>query len=84
MEIVSLRSGSRGNAALVFTEKTKIFFRSFYISAVIAFCLFIGIYGTSKVYENMRLIGFGEYKKAVQLDGSVLRILDFELDISKI
>ena len=24
MEIVSLRSGSRGNAALVFTEKTKI------------------------------------------------------------
>ena len=65
-------------------KKMKAFFKSFYISAVIALCLFIGIYGTAKAYENMRLIGFGEYKKAVQLDGSVLRILDFELDISKI
>ena len=62
----------------------KAFIKSFYLSAVITFCLFIGIYGTAKAYENMRLIGFGEYKKAVQLDGSVLRILDFELDISKI
>lgn len=31
----------------------------------------------------MRLIGFGEYKKAVQLDGNVLRILDFEIEIFK-
>lgn len=29
----------------------------------------------------MRLIGFGEYKKAVQLDGNVLRILDFEIEL---
>ena len=65
-------------------KKKKAFIKSFYLSAVITLCLFIGIYGTAKAYENMRLIGFGEYKKAVQLDGSVLRILDFELDISKI
>ena len=59
----------------------KAFFKSFYISAVIALCLFIGIYGTATAYENMRLVGFGEYKKAVQLDGKVLRILDFEIEL---
>ena len=63
--------------------KIKVFFKSFYISFVLALCLFIGIYGTAKAYENMRLMGFGEYKKAVQLDGSVLRILDFELELFK-
>lgn len=61
----------------------KAFFKSFYISAVISICLFIGIYGMSKAYENMRLVGFGEYKKAVQLDGKVLRILDFEIELFK-
>ena len=62
-------------------KKMKAFIKSFYLSAVIALRLFIGIYGTAKAYENMRLIGFGEYKKAVQLDGNVLRILDFEIEI---
>ena len=64
-------------------RKIKLFFKSFYISAVISLCLFIGIYGTAKAYENMRLIGFGEYKKAVRLDGNVLRILDFEIELFK-
>ena len=61
--------------------KIKAFFKSLYISAVIILCLFIGIYGTAKVYESARLIGFGEYKKAVEIDGNVLRILDFEIEI---
>ena len=64
-------------------KKMKAFFKSLYISAVIALCIFIGIYGTAKAYENMRLVGFGEYKKAVQLDGNVLRILDFEIELFK-
>lgn len=58
-----------------------MFFKSFYISFVLALCLFIGIYGTAKAYENMRLIGFGEYKKAVEIKGNVLRILDFEIEL---
>ncbi|MEE1238361.1 MAG: hypothetical protein UHO61_00355 [Acutalibacteraceae bacterium] len=61
--------------------KIKVFFKSFYISFVLALCLFIGIYGTAKAYENMRLIGFGEYKKAVEIKGNVLRILDFEIEL---
>ena len=31
----------------------------------------------------MRLVGFGEYKKAVCFDGNVLRILDFEIELFK-
>ena len=49
----------------------KAFFKSFYISAVILLCLFIGFCGTARVYENARLIGFGEYKKAVEIDGNI-------------
>ncbi len=59
----------------------KTFFKSFYISAVTLLCFFISIYGTAKVYENARLIGFGEYKKAVEFDGGTLRILDFEIEL---
>ena len=62
-------------------KKMKAFFKSFYISAVILLCLFIGFCGTARVYENARLIGFGEYKKAVEFDGDTLRILDFEIEI---
>ena len=61
--------------------KIRAFFKSLYISAVIMLCLFIGIDGTAKVYETARLIGFGEYKKAVEIDGNILRILDFEIEI---
>lgn len=61
--------------------KIKAFFRSFGVSFVCFICLFIGIYGTAKVYEEARLIGFGEYKKAVEIKGNILRILDFEIEL---
>ena len=59
----------------------KTFLKTFYISAVTLLCFFIIIYGPAKVYENARLIGFGEYKKAVEFDGGTLRILDFEIEL---
>lgn len=59
----------------------RTFFKSFYISSVLALCIFIGICGTARAYEKMRLIGFGEYKKAVEIEGNVLRILDFEIEL---
>ncbi len=58
-----------------------MFFKAFYLSAVILFCLGLGAAGIGKAYENTRRIGFGEYKKAVELDGTVLRILDFEIEL---
>ena len=43
-------------------------------------CQYLSAYKKTKVYENARLIGFGEYKKAVEFDGGTLRILDFEIE----
>lgn len=48
---------------------------------MILFCISFGIAGTAKAYEKIRLVGFGEYRKAVELDGNTLKILDFEIEI---
>lgn len=59
----------------------KIFLRSFFISSVIVICISIAVVGIGKSYESMRLIGFGEYKKAFEITDSGIRILDFEIKI---
>lgn len=56
----------------------KLFFKSFYISLCLALCIFIASFGVALAYENIRLIGFGEYKKAVEIDSESIRLLDFE------
>lgn len=58
----------------------KLFFKSFYISLVIALCFFAFCFGICKIYENIRLIGFGEYKDAVEITNASIRILDFEYE----
>ena len=39
----------------------------------------MGAYGIAKAYENTRRIGFGEYKKAGDVDDGGIRILAFEI-----
>ena len=60
-------------------KNTRIFFRSFYISAMVAFCLLLGILGITKAYEGIRLIGFGEYRSAIEIDEGGIKIFDFNL-----
>lgn len=48
---------------------------------MISMCVFFALFGTAKAYENMRITGFGEYKKAVSFENGKLRILDFEFDL---
>ena len=60
-------------------KQTRLFFKSFYISATLCLCLFIAVFGSFKAYENIRLIGFGEYKKAVEITPEKIRFFDFEL-----
>ena len=60
-------------------RSTRIFFRSFYISAMVTFCLSFGIFGIMKAYEGIRLIGFGEYRSAIQIDKGGIKIFDFNL-----
>lgn len=69
---------------LIFKEKimkrsTKLFLRSFYISSVIVFCLTLGILGITKAYEGIRLVGFGEYRGAVEIEDGSIKIFDFTL-----
>ena len=58
-------------------RNTKIFWRAFIISFLIVICLYIIIAGIGESYKQMRRIGFGEYKDAVEYSDGVLRILDF-------
>lgn len=61
----------------------RTFIRSFYLSSVIVLCLILGSFSAAKAYENMRLSGFGEYKRAVEYNGSKWRIFDFEFSLKK-
>lgn len=60
-------------------RSTKLFFRSFYISSVVVFCLLLGIFGITKAYEGIRLVGFGEYRNAIEIDNGNIKIFDFIL-----
>ena len=61
-------------------KRKSLFFRTFYISSVVVFCLFFGIYGTVKAYESIRLVAFGEYRKAIGIEKDSIKIFDFEIN----
>ena len=61
-------------------RKTNVFLRSFYLNSVIIFCVFLAVAGISKSYEGIRQVGFGEYKKAIEITENEIRILDFNIN----
>ncbi len=56
-------------------QRTR-FFRSLKISLVFLFCLCILVAGLMITYEQMQIISFGEYKKAVEFGPHYFRFLD--------
>ena len=60
-------------------RNTRLFFRSFFVSSVVAFCLIVGFFGITKAYEGIRLVGFGEYRSALEIDEKGIKIFDFTL-----
>ena len=60
-------------------RSTVIFFRSFFISSTVVFCLILGFFGITKAYEGIRLVGFGEYRSAIEIDEDGIKIFDFTL-----
>ncbi len=62
-------------------KQSRSFFRAASLSAVILLCIGFGVYGMIRAYENTRRIGFGEYKKAVEITDNSVRIFDFEWEI---
>ena len=62
------------------SKNLKTFIRTVYLSSTIIFCLIIGFYGISKAYENIRLIGFGEYRKAIEFKEDEILIFDYKIE----
>ena len=60
-------------------RNTRLFFRSFFVSSVVVFCFILGFFGITKAYEGIRLVGFGEYRSAIEIDESGIKIFDFTL-----
>lgn len=57
----------------------KLYFKTLYISSVVIFCLLFGSIGIAKAYENIRLVGFGEYRSAIEIEDGKLKIFDMEI-----
>jgi len=48
---------------------------------VILSCLIFAISGITKAYESIRLIGFGEYRSAIEYENGKIKFFDFEFEI---
>lgn len=48
---------------------------------MVVFCLIVGFFGIATAYENMREIGFGEYRQAIEYKDGILTLLDFEIEL---
>ncbi len=57
------------------------FLRKMYISAVVSACILFAAVSVCTAYEKMRLIGFGEYRRAVEITEQGVKIFDFEIKI---
>jgi hypothetical protein len=58
-------------------NKIIVFLRSLTVSSVVIICLVCGALAVCEIYENIRFIGYGEYKNAVEITEDGIRILDF-------
>lgn len=62
-------------------KETKIFIRTVKYTSLILFCLITGFFGMAKSYENIRKIGFGEYRKAVEIEDGKIKFFDFQINL---
>ncbi len=62
-------------------RQRTIFFRTLYISLTVTFCIIFGFFSAAKAYENTRMIGFGENKKAIEINDGFLYLFDFKVSL---
>lgn len=62
-------------------KNTKIFIRTVHITSVILLCLTIALWGAALSYEGIRKIGFGEQRRAIEIEEGTLHFFDFEIKI---
>ena len=61
----------------------KEFIRKTYISAVVSSCILFGFCACCVAYQNIRQIGFGEYRNAIEYKDGNFRFFDYEKDLNK-
>ena len=59
------------------------FIRKMYISAVVSSCILFGFWSICTAYRNIRQIGFGEYRNAIEYKDGNFRFFDYEKDLNK-
>lgn len=59
----------------------KEFIRKAYISAVVSSCILFGFCAVCVAYQNIRQVGFGEYRNAIEYKDGTLRFFDYEKKI---
>lgn len=57
------------------------FIRKMYISAVVSSCILFGFWSICTAYRNIRQIGFGEYRNAIELSDGNLKIFDYSIKL---
>lgn len=58
-------------------RKIEVFLRTTVIFTVIMMCVIFLLVSFCEIYENIRFIAYGEYKNAIEITESGVRILDF-------
>jgi hypothetical protein len=61
----------------------KEFVRKMYISAVVSSCLLFGFCACCIAYRNIRQVGFGEYRNAIEIEEDTFRFFDYEKELKK-
>jgi len=60
-------------------KSTRLFFKSWFLTTIIIICTLVAFFGTTKAYEGIRLIGYGENRRAIEFKEGVLYVFDFEI-----
>ncbi len=55
----------------------KEFIRKMTASAVITSCIIFGFWGICEAYSGIRKIGFGEYRKAIDIEENGISFFDY-------
>ncbi len=59
----------------------KEFLRKMYISAVVSSCILFGFAAICAAYSNIRQVGFGEYRSAIEIENGKIYFFDFEIEM---
>lgn len=64
---------------MIYIKEKSLFLRTVYLSSVVVFCILFGFLSAAKAYEKIRLVAFGEYRSAVEIEDNSIKFFDFEI-----